>query len=94
MKLNRVVAMGLALGMAHFAAQAVDARERGYIGRGMREGEVVQRIGMPDHEAMVRTVKGQPEEKTWTYFPHPRDPQTMTILTLRGGVVVEIERKI
>ena len=94
MKRRQAIAACLSLALAHVEAQTVDARERGYLSRGMREGEVVQRIGLPDHEAMVRNIKGQPEEKTWTYFPHPRDPQTMTILTLRGGVVVEIERKI
>lgn len=94
MRLSRIVVVGLALALAHLVAQAVDARERGFISRGMHEGEVIHRIGKPDHEAMVRSVKGQPEEKTWTYFPAARDPQTLTILTLRGGVVVEIERKI
>lgn len=93
-KLSRAVALCLALGLGHAAVQAVDARERGFISRGMHEGEVIQRIGKPDHEAIIRSVKGQPEEKTWTYFPHSRDPQTLTILTLRAGVVVEIERKI
>lgn len=89
-----VAGLGLGLGLAQAAAWAADARERGFISRGMHEGEVVHRIGKPDHEALVRSVRGQPEEKTWTYFPDPRDPQTLTILTLRGGVVVQIERKI
>ena len=52
------------------------------------------RIGKPDHEAFVVNVRGQPEEKTWTYFPDPRDPQTLTIITLQAGVVAKIERKI
>ena len=57
-------------------------------------GEVLLRVGKPDHEAFIRNVRGQPEEKTWAYFPHPRDPQTLTIYTLRAGVVSSIERKI
>jgi hypothetical protein len=73
---------------------ATDARERGFIRKGMAEGEVVLKIGKPDHETFVRNVKGQAEEKTWTYFPHYRDPQTLTIITLRAGVVADIERKI
>jgi hypothetical protein len=73
---------------------AVDARERGFLRKGMPEGEVVFRIGKPDHEAFIHNVKGHPEEKTWTYFPDARDPQTLTILTLRAGVVMGIERKI
>jgi len=76
------------------SALAADARERGFIRKGMAEGEVLLRIGKPDHEAFVSNVKGLPEEKTWTYFPHQRDPQTLTILTLREGVVADIERKV
>ena len=73
---------------------ATDARDRGFISVGMAEGEVLFKIGKPDHEAFVLNVKGQPEEKTWTYFPHSRDPQTLTIITLRAGVVANVERKI
>lgn len=79
---------------ASAGALAADARERGFISLGMAEGEVLFRIGKPDYEAFVASVKGQTEEKTWTYFPDSRDPQTLTILTLRGGVVANIERKI
>ena len=82
------------LAFASAGALAVDARDRGFISKGMAEGEVVLKIGKPDHEAIVANVKGQPEEKTWTYFPHYRDPQTLTIITLRGGVVTSIDRKI
>jgi hypothetical protein len=76
------------------AVAAQDARERRFIRQGMHEGEVLLRVGKPDHEAFIRNVRGQPEEKTWAYFPHPRDPQTLTIFTLRAGVVSTIERKI
>jgi hypothetical protein len=75
-------------------ALAVDARDRGFISRGMAEGEVFFKIGKPDYEAFVLDVRGQPEEKTWTYFPHSRDPQTLTIITLKAGVVANVERKI
>lgn len=75
-------------------AVAADARERGFISKGMQEGEVLFRVGKPDHEAVVNNTKGQPEEKTWTYFPHARDPQTLTVVTFRAGVVASIERKI
>lgn len=73
---------------------AADASERKFIRDGMGEGEVLFKIGKPDHEAFVRSKRGQPEEKTWTYFPHSRDPQTLTILTLHAGVVTRIDRKI
>lgn len=83
-----------ALAAATLPALAVDARERGFIREGMPEGEVLYRIGPPDHEAFIRNVKGQPEEKSWTYMPHYRDPQTLTIVTLRSGKVASVERKI
>ena len=82
------------LAAASLCAVAADARERGFLRQGMAEGEVLFRIGEPDHEAFVQDVKGQPEEKTWTYFPAARDPQTLTILTFRAGVLANIERKI
>ena len=93
MNVARAILLPL-LASAVVGANAVDARERGFIRKGMAEGEVVFRIGKPDHEALVSNVRGLPEEKTWTYFPHRRDPQTLTIITLRGGVVAGIERKI
>ena len=86
--------LAVSLAAASACAAAVDARERGFIRQGMAEGEVLFRIGKPDHEAVVRDVKGQAEEKTWTYFPDSRDAQTLTIITLRAGVVSNIERKI
>ena len=86
--------LAFSLALASACAAAADARERGFIRQGMAEGEVLFRIGKPDHEAIVRDVKGQAEEKTWTYFPDSRDAQTLTIITLRAGVVSNIERKI
>ena len=60
---------------------AADAAERRFIRKGMPEGEVLLRIGKPDHEAFIRNIKDEPEEKAWSYFPHYRDPQTLTIIT-------------
>lgn len=93
MKLTQAVVASI-IALAAHGAQAVDARDRGFLSKGMHEGEVLFKIGKPDHEAIVKSVKGQPEEKTWTYFPHYRDPQTLTIITLKAGVVESIERKI
>lgn len=89
-----LVVLALLMTLSATDAQAVDARDRGFLSVGMGEGEVVLKIGKPDHEAIVKSVKGQPEEKTWSYFPHPRDPQTLTVLTFRGGVLDKIDRKI
>lgn len=77
-----------------FTAWANDASERGFIRKGMKEAEVVYRIGLPDHETFIRNVRRQPEEKAWSYFPAPKDEQTLTIITLKSGVVSEVERKI
>ena len=82
------------LSAVSMCALSADARDRGFIRLGMAEGEVLFKIGKPDHEAFVSNIKGQPEEKTWTYFPHAADPQTLTIITLRAGVVADIERKV
>ena len=82
------------LALASVSALAADARERGFIRQGMGEGEVLLKIGKPDHEAFHRVVRGEPEEKTWSYFPHARDPQTSTIVTFPAGVVTRVDRKI
>jgi hypothetical protein len=82
------------LALASVPTLATDARERGFIHKGMGEGEVVLKIGKPDHEALHRGARGEPEEKTWTYFPHARDPQTVTILRFHSGLVTDIQRKI
>lgn len=88
------LASALASALATGPLAAADANERRFVREGMHEGEVLHRIGRPDHEAIVASVKGQPEEKTWTYFPTSRDAQTLTVLTLRAGVVTAVERKI
>lgn len=75
-------------------ASAADATERKFIREGMHESEVILKIGKPDHETFIKNIKGQSEEKTWSYFPHSRDSQTLTIITFRAGVVAEIDRKI
>ena len=82
------------LALASVCALAADARERGFVRNGLGEGEVQLKIGKPDHEAFHRAVKGAPEEKTWSCFPHARDPQTLTIVTLHAGVVTRVDRKI
>ncbi|KNZ31513.1 MAG: hypothetical protein AD742_16040 [Methylibium sp. NZG] len=90
MKFWPVFLIALASGSTH----AADARERGFIREGMAEGEVLFRVGKPDHSTFVSNVRGKPEVKTWTYFPHARDPQTLTLVTFRSGVVAQVERKI
>lgn len=88
------LAAALLLASASAVSAEPDAAERKFIRQGMGEGEVVLKIGPPDHEAVHRAVRGQPEEKSWTYFPHPRDPQTLTVIRFHAGRVAEVERKI
>lgn len=80
--------------LAGASAMAAGAGERKFIRKGMGEGEVILKIGKPDHEAFSGVVREGGEEKTWTYFPHPGDRQTLTVLTFRSGVVTEIDRRI
>ena len=84
----------LLLALASVSTLAADARDRRFINKGMAEGEVLLKIGKPDHEALHRGARGEPEEKSWTYFPHTRDPQTVTILRFHSGLVTDIQRKI
>ena len=80
--------------MAATGAMASDATERKFVREGMHESEVILKIGKPDHEAFIRSGRGRLEEKSWSYFPHYQDSETLTIITLRAGVVASIERKI
>jgi hypothetical protein len=73
---------------------AIDARERGFIDEGMTEAEVLSRIGKPDYEGFIMNVRGRPEVKVWTYMPHYRDPQTLTIITFNARIVEKIDRQI
>jgi hypothetical protein len=57
--------------------------------RGMSEGEVIVRAGPPDHER-IETLVGV-IHKTWYYMPTAANPW-MTIIRLRGGIVIETER--
>ena len=86
--------VAIVLALASASSLAADAAERKLIRKGMGEGEVMFKLGKPDHEAFIRVVRGEPEEKAWTYFPHARDPQTITTITFHGGIVTLVERKI
>jgi hypothetical protein len=72
--------------------QADDRRatERKFVRSGMSEAEVLQRVGRPD----VTTGGSQRSGRRWAYLPRSGDPDTMTTLTLQGGSVVDVERKL
>lgn len=92
--LKPLMAATLSICASGAIASEADASERKFIREGMHESEVILKIGKPDLETFIRTDKGRPEEKAWSYFPHYKDSQTLTIITLRGGVVASVERKI
>ena len=57
----------------------------------MSEAEVIMRIGRPD----VRTKEhGKTGGRRWSYLPAVGDAETLTTLTLAGGQVVDVERRI
>ncbi|MEP6997843.1 MAG: DUF4124 domain-containing protein [Betaproteobacteria bacterium] len=72
--------------------QADDKRaaERKFARSGMTEAEILQRLGRPD----VTTGGSRKSGRRWAYLPRPGDPDTMTTLTLEGGNVVDVERKL
>jgi len=71
-------------------AKGGNAAERRFVHNGMSEAEVVMRIGRPD----VRTKGGAKSAQRWSYFPAAGDADTMTTLTLAGGKVVDVERRV
>jgi hypothetical protein len=56
----------------------------------MSTAEVIQRIGKPDVDAHNLRGKGQ----RWSYMPKDGDLNTMTTVTLVGGRVSDVERKV
>jgi hypothetical protein len=78
--------------------QAFNAGERRFISPGMTDAEVKQRIGPPDRVTYkASSYSKRPNKDTsrqWFYLPAADDPQTTTVLTLKGGVVTHVERKV
>ena len=71
-------------------ARSGNAAERRFIRAGMSEAEVVMRIGTPDVDSKGRGKNG----RRWAYLPAAGDPNTMTTVTIAGGTVVDVERKV
>jgi hypothetical protein len=69
------------------------AAERRFIRTGMSEAEVIRRIGKPEMDA--RSSRKQAKDgKHWSYLPAAGDPDTITTLTIVGGLVANVERKV
>jgi hypothetical protein len=72
-------------------AKSGNAAERRFIHNGMSEAEVIMRIGRPD----VRSKgHGKSGGVRWSYLPVSGDADTLTTLTLAGGKVVDVERRV
>ena len=72
------------------AARSGHAAERRFITNGMSEAEVIMRIGRPD----VQTKGNGKTGHKWSYLPVAGDADTLTTLTLTGGKVVDVERRV
>jgi hypothetical protein len=72
------------------AGNAGKASERRLIQVGMSTAEVIQRIGRPDVDARNQRGKGY----RWSYLPRDGDPDTITTVTMVGGRVADVERKV
>ena len=72
------------------------AAERRFIRTGMSESEVIRRIGKPEVDARSsrKQAKQGKEGKHWSYLPAAADPDTITTLTIVGGLVANVERKV
>jgi len=67
-----------------------DATARKFIHVGMKEAEVLARIGRPD-----MTAGGSRTNRTrWSYLPHANDPDTITTITFSGDTVSDVSRKL
>ena len=69
------------------------AAERRFIRIGMSESEVIRRIGKPEVDARSSRKQGK-DGKHWSYLPAAGDPDTITTLTIVGGLVADVERKV
>ena len=69
------------------------AGERRFIRAGMSEAEVLRRIGKPEVDAHS-SRKQSKNGKQWSYLPSAGDPDTITTVTIVGGQVANVERKV
>jgi hypothetical protein len=75
----------------------VNAGERRFITAGMPAMDVRIRIGAPDQ--VVRPTSssrssGKEALQRWVYLPAAEDPQTTTIVTVKGDVVTMVDRHV
>lgn len=75
-----------------------NADERRFMRTGMHLAEVRRRIGPPDQIAHPSSATGRRLDRNasqqWVYLPADQDPQTTTVLTVRRGMVLHVDRKV
>ena len=78
--------------------KGLHAGERRFMRTGMHTAEVRRKIGAPDEIARPTSASGKRPNRyasqQWIYLPAEEDPQTTTVLTVRGGLVLHVDRKV
>ena len=78
--------------------KVMNAGERRFMKTGMHTAEVRRRIGPPDEIARPSSASGRRPGRhathQWIYLPADDDPQTTTVLTVKSGMVLHVERKV
>ena len=78
--------------------QALNAGERRFILPGLAAAEVRQRIGAPDHVVYKSSSYGKRPSRDasqrWIYLPAADDPQTTTTVSVKGGMVLHVDRRV
>jgi hypothetical protein len=75
-----------------------NAGERRFIRTGMHAAEVRRKFGAPDEIARPMSANGKRPDRAasqqWIYHPADDDAQTTTIVTVRHGMVLHVDRKV
>lgn len=76
-----------------------NAAERRFVSTGMYVSEVRRKIGPPDQVVRLSVTGGgkklkKDSRQRWVYGPADADPQTTTILTIKDGRVLHVERNV
>ncbi|HXN07654.1 MAG TPA: hypothetical protein VN944_11405, partial [Nitrospiria bacterium] len=80
---------------AYASAGMIDFDTYRMLDKGMSEGEIIYRLGIPDREIYFDDAAHRTPESIKQYFyipiPGDQDPQ-LTIITFKKGIVISIKR--
>jgi len=79
------------------ARKVLNAGDRRFIRTGMHAAEVRRKFGTPDQVDYPVSAAGKPDRngsRQWIYLPADDDPQTTTVVTVRNGMVLHVDRKV